>query len=189
MSHLYTVRHAQVQIDPAIPPHEWHLSAEGQASIAELSAKESWEGVSVIWHSPEPKAEQTARVIAERAGLEMRMHPDLRELAMETGFLSPEEFQARVAAYFSGAQEPDFEPYEDAKKRIVTCVHEIVAAAKGQSVAIVTHGRILNVLYSHLLGRRLGIGEWKSIKLPDLSVVDTKTWRVERGFLAGEESI
>lgn len=184
MSKLYVVRHAQVLIDPAVPSHRWELSPEGIQSTQELARRESWHGVREIWHSPEPKAIGTAHVIAEHAGLVMKSHEDLRELAFEAGYLTAEEFQARVGAYFQGGQDdPAFEPFAEAQARIVQAVRDLVAQAAGQDVAIVSHGRILTVLYSHLFGRRLGPEEWRSIKLPDLSVIDTGTWQVERGFL------
>ncbi|ARU63348.1 hypothetical protein CBW65_21940 [Tumebacillus avium] len=184
MSKLYVVRHAQVLIEPALPSPEWALSSEGVQSARELAKRESWQGVREIWHSPEPKAIGTARAIAEHAGLTMKQHEDLRELAFAAGYLTAEEFQARVGAYFQGGQDdPAFEPYVEAQARIVQAIQDIVAQADGKDVAIVSHGRILTVLYSYLLGRRLGPEEWRSIKLPDLSVIDTGTWRVERGFL------
>lgn len=186
MSKLYVVRHAQVTIDPDIPSREWQLSPEGVRSARELAERELWAQVRTIWHSPEPKAVSTARVIAEQAGLVRQEHAGLRELAFEAGFLTQDEFQARVGAYFLGGTDPAIEPYAEAQARIVRAVQDIVTAADGQDVAIVSHGRILTVLYAHLLGRRLGPLEWRSIGMPDLSVIDTTTWRVERGFLCSD---
>ncbi len=185
MGKLYIVRHAQVKIEPNVPSAQWNLSEAGVRSTEALAASESFDLVKKIWHSPEPKALQTAQVIAERASLELRMHAGLRELAADVGFLPQHEFQARVGAYLLGKDDPAFEPYGDAQARIVSAVREIVEEAKGDSVALVTHGRILTVLYSYLFGRRLGQKEWQSIPLPALSVIDTNSWQVERGFLAG----
>lgn len=185
MTSIYVVRHAQVKVEPEVASHLWELSEEGRDAAEELARGESWEDVAWIYHSPEPKAEATARVIAEVAGgMELRMHPDLRELEMRTGYLSAAEFQGRLQQYLVGAEDPDFEPFEEAAARIERCVREIVEEAAGRSVAIVSHGRILTALYSRLLGRRLTIEEWRSIRMPDVSVIDTETWQVKRGFLS-----
>lgn len=184
MGKLYVVRHSQVDLDPQIPAEEWPLSEAGRMAVAKLIEREEWPGVRTIYHSPERKAVQTAEVIAGRFGWEMKSHPGLRELKAETGFLPAEQFQARVAAYLEGDADPAFEEYSEAASRIWECVQEIVREAHGDSVAMVTHGRLLTVLYSRILGRMLSREEWQSIKLPDLSVIDLGTWTVERGFLA-----
>ncbi|WP_157729445.1 histidine phosphatase family protein [Tumebacillus algifaecis] len=183
MSKLYLVRHAQVKLEAQVPAQDWNLSAEGVLSAQQLAREEGWDGVVAIWHSPERKAWATAVQIAAHTGLPLRMHEGLREVEFKTGILQPDQFQARVGAYFQGEEDPAFERYELAEARIVGAVREIVALSQDQDVVIVTHGRILMVLYSYLFGRRLGPEEWKSIGLPDLSVIDTKTWKVERGFL------
>ena len=40
------------------------------------------------------------------------------------------------------------------------------------------------VLFSCLFKRRMTVREWKSIQLPDLSVIDLDTWTVSRGFFS-----
>jgi broad specificity phosphatase PhoE len=65
----------------------------------------------------------------------------------------------------------------------------VVEAEAGKSVAVVSHGRILTVLYSYLLGHRLGEKEWQSISLPDLSVINLETNTVESGFFAGHRIV
>jgi 2,3-bisphosphoglycerate-dependent phosphoglycerate mutase len=173
-----------VNVDPQVPPSQWRLSPDGIKDARELALRETWGDVNIVFHSPEPKAVETAKVIAEVIGASLRVEPDLRELAMNTGFLTTEEFDRRVGAYLEGAIDDAFEPYSEAQERIVTCVNRLVRQANGQSIALVSHGRILTVFFSAILKKRLGYVEWKSIRLPDLSVVDSDTWKVERGFFS-----
>jgi 2,3-bisphosphoglycerate-dependent phosphoglycerate mutase len=186
---VYVIRHAQVQIDPQLPPHEWQLSDEAERSVQELVMKHTWTGVSAIYHSPERKAADTAAIIGDLLGLPTKVCPNLRELEMKTGFLSGDEFRRRVAEYLSGGNDPDFEDYNVAQKRIVNCLQAIIEAEAGKSVAVVSHGRILTVLYSYLLGHRLGEKEWQSIGLPDLSVINLETNTIESGFFAGKRIV
>ena len=59
------------------------------------------------------------------------------------------------------------------------------AAGRGGSIGVVSHGRIITVLFSALCGVRLGGAAWKSIRLPDVAVIDLDTSCVEAGFFAG----
>ena len=182
---LYAVRHAQVAIRPEVPPEQWHLSPEGLTAARNLATEHPWHGVTGIWHSPQPKTAQTAKTIAAALGLPTQAADGLAELTMDTGYLGTAEFEYRVGAYLEGADDPVFEPYVAAQARILACVRDIVARAQGRSVAIVSHGRILTALFSALCASRLGREAWKSIRLPDLSVVDLDAGTVERGFFAG----
>ncbi|RNB92394.1 histidine phosphatase family protein [Brevibacillus fluminis] len=182
MSFLYVIRHAQVKIDPAKPPAEWSLSPGGWAQTDQMAQRVSWEDIQCIYHSPEKKAVETAQAIAAPRGLIMRAEPDLRELAADVGFMAHDAFAKRVGAHLEGKEDPAFEPFEAAAKRINRCVGDIVSQADGRPVAIVSHGRILTAFYSSLIGRRLTRQEWQSIGLTDLSVLCTKTWMVKSGF-------
>ena len=98
-----------------------------------------------------------------------------------------EEFVRRVGAHFAGSNDPEFEDWNDATERIVNCVQRIVRNENGNSVATVSHPRILTVLFSHILKRRMTVDEWQSLRMPDLSVIDLDTWTVERGFFSTQK--
>ncbi len=185
---LFAVRHAQVVVEPLIRPEEWRLSAAGIASACALARRPEWAGagVAAIHHSPQHKTAQTAAAMRQVLAIPTFAEADLVELRMDCGFLGTEAFEARVGHYLEEGRDPAFEDYERARERIVGCVRRILSAARvGHSVAIVSHGRILTVLFSALCGVRLGHREWKSIQMPDLSVVDLEAETVTHGFLAG----
>lgn len=180
---MFVIRHAATIMDFDIPPADWTVSTEGVQATRALAAQESWSGVSRIYHSPENKAVATAKIVSEVSGIPTRVADDLRELGIPT--IQPgEEFICRVGAYLAGSHDPEFEDWNAATERIVHCVQGIVRDEHGTSVAIVSHGRILTVLFSHILKRRMSVEEWRSIRMPDLSVVDLDSWTVERGFLS-----
>ncbi|RLQ93315.1 histidine phosphatase family protein [Falsibacillus albus] len=183
MPKLFVIRHAQVCIVPSLPSHQWELSEEGAISARKIALQTDWEDASIIYHSPERKAMQTAAAIGIEKTLVLREEEDLRELEMNSGFLKKEDFQSKVGEYLMGKGDHDFEEYWSAQERIVNCVKNLVDRHKGSSLAIVSHGRILTAFYSFLLRRRLGVQEWQSIKMPDISVIDLETWMVIDGFL------
>lgn len=181
MAKLYIVRHAQVNIDFSVPSSQWVISEDGISATEDLVLNESWSEVRHIYHSPEPKAVATAHIISELTGIKTTVMDGLHELRIPT--INPaEEFVRRVGTYLAGYPDPEFEDWDMATNRIVGCVQNIVSQANGNSVAMVSHGRILTVLFSHFLNRRMTVDEWQSIRLPDLCVLDLDTWTVERGF-------
>lgn len=185
MSKLYVIRHSLVHVDPQVSPENWRLSEEGIVAAHKLALQEQLDGVECIWHSPEKKAKETAQIIADTHHLNMRAEPDLRELKADIGFLEKADFQKRVGDYLEGQADSDFEDYQESVSRITACINGMVKESGGNPAALVSHGRILSVFYAHLLGRHLRRKEWLSIGFPDLSVLNTESWTVERGFLSG----
>lgn len=183
MRQVYIIRHAKVQMNPSSDPTKWILSDEGIKDTRLLALRENWNHLKLLYHSPEPKAEQTAAIIAEMIGAECKVHPDLRDLEMRTGVLPTEEFQSRVCDYLLGKSDLDFENYEAAQLRIRNAVHTIVNETDG-SVGIVSHGRIITAFFSDLLERRMTPEEWRSITFPDVSVIDIPKWKIVRGFFS-----
>ena len=183
MAKLLVIRHAAVHVDYAVPPARWELSELGRRQAQDLASNAPWQGIVRIYHSAELKAAATAEIISHQTGIPTACARDLGELAMPV-ILSRDEYLRRLERYFAGADDEEFEPWTAATRRIVQGVQDIVAGCPGQSVAIVSHGRILTVFFSYLLRRRLTLADWQSIALPDWSVVDTQMWTVESGFLA-----
>ena len=165
------------------PSEWWNISTEGIRLVRGLARQECWSEVSRIYHSPENKAVATARIVSEITGISTKVADDLREL--RTPFIRPaDEFLRRVGAYLTGMNDPEFESLGDATDRIVHCVQDLVRNEIGKSVAIVSHGKILTVLFGHILKRHLTLDEWQSMGMPALSVIDLESWTVERGFFS-----
>ncbi len=182
-SMLYIVRHSIPAIDPSVAAEHWPLSDAGIGAAQQLSRLPSWQDVEIIYSSPEPKALQTAEEIARPWDKKVIIEDDLRELWMKPVWLGNADFLKKVGDYLEGGDDPDFEPYDQAQQRIGDCVQGLVRSHPGRSIAVVSHARILVTFFSHLLGRRIGRQEWRSIKMPDLAVVDLVKAQVVSGFL------
>lgn len=180
---LVIVRHAAVSVHFDVPSTEWDVTHEGVALTRHLAKDDAWNEVSEIYHSPERKAVVTANVLSEATGIPTTAIDGLRELKAPA-IRSEIEFVRRVGSYLAGYPDTEFENWDAATARVVDAIQQAVSRSSGKSIAVVSHGRILTVWYSHLFSRRMTVDEWRSIRLPDLSVVDLDTWRVERGFFA-----
>lgn len=185
MPKLYVVRHSAVNIDYSLPATRWTLSHEGIQLMMPIVESSFWSSVRTIYHSPEPKAAQTAMLIARRWRLPLAVSRGLREMEIGQMVMEREQFYNIVGDHLEGEKAcPFIEDFDAAKQRFVRSIAQIVAAHPGQSLGIVSHGRILTAFYGHLLCRRLTRGEWQSIRQPDLSVIDLDNWRIESGFFS-----
>lgn len=178
---IYLMRHAAVDVAPETPPRAWRLSQQGRSDALALARSESWSGVGAIWSSGEAKAQETAQIISAEIGVRTAVEEALGELRFDAGYLSKADFELRVGNYLEGADDVDFEPYAEARDRIVSCISDLCLRTEGH-LAVVSHGRIITVLLSHLLNRRLGRREWGEIGFPDLTVLNLETRMVSRGF-------
>lgn len=72
-SHLILVRHSLPEMDFTVSAHQWHLSDEGRRRCEPLAdALTDYHPVAIA-SSGEPKAVETAQIIAERFGLRVEI--------------------------------------------------------------------------------------------------------------------
>ena len=84
MAKLYVVRHAQVHVDFGVPSSEWVISEDGIRATRDWVLAEPWSEVRHIYHSPEPKAVATARIISNLTGIQTTVVDALHELRIPT---------------------------------------------------------------------------------------------------------
>src|SRR4051794_25818359 len=63
---LILVKHAPPEVVPGVAPEKWTLSAKGRDLCAPLADQLAAHAPAVIVSSEEPKAAETARLVAER---------------------------------------------------------------------------------------------------------------------------
>ncbi len=180
---LYVVRHASPTIDEEKPPRAWQLSEQGRREAYELGHRVGL-GPVRIWTSDEPKAVETASIMASLSGGPTAVHAGLREVSFAARILPQAEFRERVGAYLDGTADPAFEPYDEARHRVTRCLEEIMDVEEGD-IALVSHGRIITVLLGAILDRRLGSRLWARIGMPDFTVLDLERRVALGGFAQG----
>jgi probable phosphoglycerate mutase len=155
---LLLVRHAlPVRIDatgagPADPP----LSPEGVAQAEALAR--AWAGdVDAIWSSPMQRARETAAPLAAAVGVDVAVDDDLAEMDRDADAYIPLEELRDDAAAWADAVESWVGPAgeqlrADFRRRVVAAVDRIVRAHRGQRVAVVCHGGVINAALAEVLG-------------------------------------
>jgi len=131
------------------------LDALGEWQAERLALALGDEPLDVLYSSDLARARQTAAPLAARKQLQVRIDPGLRERGFgEFEGLSFKQIEQRwpeqAAAWRQ--RDPDFgarggEVLRDFRDRVVAVVTRLALAHRGQSIALVTHGGVLDLLY------------------------------------------
>ena len=184
MTRLVLVRHGQTawNLEGRAQGHaDVPLDDTGRAQAVALAPQIAAMAPSALWSSDLARARQTAAVVAEATGLEVREDPRLREFdAGERSGLTTAEFAERFpdayAAWRDGhitGRLPGAETIAEVSERMVPALREIWAAtaAAGETSVVVAHGACLRVSLLAFLG-------WPEELLATLRGLDNCGWAV-----------
>ena len=184
MATLILIRHAHPRVDPDKPSQEWDLSDEGRTGAQRLAVGLSDSGIRHIFTSTEPKAIQTAEIVADHLGMTALPRGGLQEHDRRgVGFLEPIVFDQAIRDLFAKPSERVFggESGQEVVDRFSAAIGHIERELRdeGLTYACVTHGTAMSLYTSHLAGRD-GHALWRGLEIPatiridreDRSVVD-----------------
>lgn len=174
---LILVRHASPRPDPTRPASRWVLSDEGRARSQALARSLAAHRPAAIVSSEEPKARETARIVAAHLGLEAHALPDLGEHARESVpfFDDVAEFEAAVERALASPDERVFgeETANQALARFDRAVARALRRHAG-TLAIIAHGTVIALFVASRTGgdarelwRGLGLAEGVAIEMAD----------------------
>lgn len=151
------------------------LSPRGLEQAAELAEAAEAHGFATLWSSPLPRARQTADVVAERLGLEIREEPRLMETDAGEWTDRPfAEVEAEDPERFAGfvAGDPAFafpggESFRAQQERVVAALGEIRAAGPLPAL-VVCHRNSIRLALEHARGRRLTLEDVPNGSLVEL---------------------
>lgn len=167
---LILVRHGRPAIDPDKPSTTWPLCPDGREAVQALAGRIAAYSPVAVLSSPEPKARETAEIIAERLGLGVEIDARLHEHKRPNfAFGSEEAFRQRIAEVFADPAKPTggVESVDQACARLAAALE----AHAARPLVAVTHGTVL----SHYVAKRLDLDPlnlWRSLHLPDGFVLD-----------------
>lgn len=155
---LIYLSHPEVAIDPDVAVPDWGLSAVGQARI-EAAALAGWpRGIARIASSDERKARDTARLLAEPLGIEVRIHPGLGEIDRSSTGYVPYERHEELADRLFAAPDISADGWETARAaqgRAMRALAEVMAEGTGD-LLIVGHGGVGTLSWCALSGAEIG---------------------------------
>lgn len=172
--YLILIKHSLPRIEEDRPANTWSLSVEGQLRAHRLAEQLERFEPEVIVSSNEPKAKETAEILASHFQLDMQMISDLREQdRSKVPHLSTNAFQASIREFF---QKPDklvfgSETANQAHARFYRAVHFILNEHKNKTVVIVTHGTVISLFVSRLTGSS-DLELWSQLGLPSFIALE-----------------
>jgi probable phosphoglycerate mutase len=160
---LYLVRHAQSEGnrgDYQGPDGDPPLSEVGREQARRLAQRLARQRIDALYSSTMRRTLETAQAIAETTGLTVRMVEELREVdlgeAQRDFDAFPEEetraLRERIARRPTWDSFPGSEGSAAARRRIAGAMDRIIEQCRGQRVAVVAHGAVIQTYVSYVLG-------------------------------------
>lgn len=132
------------------------LAPEGIRQAVLLGEYLAPEPLDAVYASSLQRARQTAEPVVADRDMEMRIEPDVAEFDKDSPEYVPvEELKANNDPRWQAMLDGDMEGMEDHETfagRSIAGVERIIDAHRGQRVAVVCHGGVINAYLSHILG-------------------------------------
>lgn len=173
---LVLVKHARPDVDPARPSEEWTLGVDGMEGSLRLAERLRPAGIDLVVSSVEPKAVETARLVAQALDVPSQSGHDLHEQRRRTaGYLDGPMFEASIRRLFAEPAAVVFgeESGDAAAARFETAIESLRRVHRDRRLAVVAHGTVIAL---HL-ERRYGVDgftTWKALGTPSYVVVDRR---------------
>jgi broad specificity phosphatase PhoE len=183
MRHLILVKHALPEIDPALPAHRWPLSVEGRRRCHTLAERLADYSPGCMLSSREPKAVETAQLLADHFGQTVEIVEGLHEHdRSDVGWMDEARFRSQVQAFFD---QPDRlvmgrETAAQARKRFARAVTAALGQCPRGDVVIVAHGTVITLFVEQAVGVA-GFEFWKQLGLPSMVVLSLPELALVRG--------
>lgn len=174
---LILVKHSLPEILEDVPAREWHLSEAGQGLARELAGKLLIYQPEIIVSSIEPKARETAVILAEELGLEFHEIENLHEHNRSGMMYFPsDKFQNLVRELFDKPDELVFgnETASNALLRFHNTIERVLNLYTDKAIVVVAHGTVISLYVSWLTGCD-GFVLWNELGLPSFVVLDIQS--------------
>ncbi len=168
------------ELDPTVPAPEWHLSELGRKRSELLANKLAAYSLDVIVSSIEPKAVETAQIVANRLGKPFETAEGLHEHDRRSvPFMGVEQLEAKVAEFFTKPRESVFgnETADEAHERFASAIARVIQKHPQKNIAIVAHGTVISLF----VARANGLDQfafWKRLGLPSFVVANVIASRI-----------
>jgi broad specificity phosphatase PhoE len=173
MRKLILVKHCPPEVVPDVPSERWRLSEKGKALAIPLADALRPHAPDVIVSSEEPKAAETARLIAEQLSVPCHTAPGLYEHdRSNVPHMRSGEFISMMELFFRKPRELvlGHETADQARSRFEGAVRRVLDEHPDDNVAVVSHGTVIALMLEDK-GKRSGFEVWRAMGLPSVAVL------------------
>ena len=171
------------EIQPEKPASAWRLGAVGRQRSELLASRLQDLSPGVVWSSGEPKAVETAEIVAASFGVPVRVADGLEEHHRDNVpfYPTPDEFESAVERFFSHPNQLVLgsETAEQAHDRMSAAIDDVVESGQHDSI-VVTHGTVMTLYVAGVADvdtmcfwRRLGLPSYVVLGLPGNDILQT----------------
>lgn len=173
------VKHAQPDMDASTPPCEWVLGARGEEQSRDLARRlRPYLPISLA-SSLEPKAVQTARVVAAALGVHVETLDGLEELDRPALPIVPrDEHQRLNAPIFEARSVPALgrESADAALRRFNAALAQaFTLTPASQPLVVITHGTVISLFIEQQTGRN-AFEVWKALECGEFITLEVADW-------------
>lgn len=173
MRKLILVKHCPPEVVPEVPSEQWRLSEKGRALAGTLSDSLRDHAPAVIVSSEEPKAAETAQLVAERLNVPWHAAPGLHEHdRSNVPHMRSGEFISMMELFFRkpGERVLGRETADEARSRFKSAVDRVLSEHPDGNVAVVSHGTVIALMLEGK-GQRSPFEVWRAMGLPSIAVM------------------
>jgi broad specificity phosphatase PhoE len=173
---LVLIRHSVPEARPHVAAADWPLSELGRQRARSLAGRLETFQLRAVYSSLEIKAVETAEIICRPLNLTNQAVENLHEHDRRgSGYLEREAFEKNIQALFANPDRLVFgnETADQARRRFTGAVQPLLEANPLGTIAVVSHGTVITLFVSHLLGLE-SFELWSSLALPSFLVLDVR---------------
>ena len=181
MNILILVKHSLPEIVSTLPAKEWRLSQTGRIRCKALAEKLAPFSPDVIISSAEPKAIETARVVADQLNKPFGTFEGLHEHDRTgVGLLDKMQFEVTVNDFFENPDRLIFgrETANQALARFSNALTSVEFEHPNKNLVVVAHGTVItlfvnqfNAIETFSFWRKLGLPSFVVLSLPQHKLV------------------
>ena len=183
MQKLILIKHAAPEVVPNVSSEQWHLSERGRASCAALAEALRPHRPDAIVSSEEPKAQETAELVAGHLGVPWATAPGLHEHDRRgVPHMRSGEFISHVELMFRRHDERvlGHESADEALRRFRDALRDVLARHPEETVAVVSHGTVIALYVAEHADEHTAFELWRKLGLPSFVVLSRPELRVEQ---------
>jgi len=180
LNKLILVKHSLPEIVSTIPAKEWRLSQTGQIRCKALAEKLAPFSPDMIISSTEPKAIETAQVVANQLNKPFDTFKDLHEHDRTgVGLLDKTQFEINVNGFFENPDKLIFgrETANQALARFSNALTSVQFEHQNKNIVVVAHGTVITLFVNQFNAIEM-FSFWRKLDLPSFIVLSLPQYKL-----------